>query len=266
MLELRNPVKDKLARGETVVSMILRSSRGPEVVDIARVAGFDACYVDLEHSPLSLETASHLCAWARLAGLVPMIRVDSSNAASIGCALDAGAMGVIIPHVEDLATAIMATRSARYAPEGTRSWSSGQPLLRYETVAAGEAKAALNHATLVALMVESLNGLEIVEDLAAIPGVDLLFIGVGDLLDDMGIPGQLRHPRLQTAIRSVMDAAGLHGVSVGIGGMAQDPQALRAWLNRGVGFLSLGTDTAFLLNGACAAVKSVTDPQAVRRP
>lgn len=256
-MQLSNPVKEKLARGETVLSMILRSSRGPETVAIARAAGFDACYVDLEHSPLSIETVSNLCAWAIGCGITPLIRVATASVADIGQALDAGAMGVIIPHVVDADTADSAVRASRYSPQGNRSWSTGQPLLGYAKVSPVVAKQVLNDAVLVAIMIESVSGVDAVEQIAATPGIDLLFIGAGDLLDDLGYPGQLRHSSLERCIYKVLEAARKHHVAVGLGGMAQDIDVLQTWLGRGVSFASLGSDTAFLLQGASSAVQAL---------
>lgn len=252
-----NPLKERLRQGKVCTSMILRMARGPEIAGIAAAAGLDAAYVDLEHGPLSLDMAAGLCLWLRQAGVTPLIRVAAPDPAAIARALDAGALGVIVPHVETAAQARAAVAAARFPPLGTRSWSSGQPLLGYGPVPAGPAQAALNEAVLVALMIESRAALDQVGSIAATPGVDMLLIGAGDLLADMGHAGELRHPALAQAMARVIAAARAYGVAVGLGGLAQDPQSLRAWTGRGVGFLSLGTDIAFLAAGARAAVRAV---------
>ena len=128
-LAIDNPLKTRLRQGLLCTSMIVRMARGPEIAGIAHAAGLDACYVDLEHSPLSLDMAAGLCLWLRQAGIAPLIRVASSDPASIARALDAGALGVIVPHIDGAAQAEAAVRAARFAPRGTRSWSSTQPLL-----------------------------------------------------------------------------------------------------------------------------------------
>lgn len=256
-LALANPLKTRLRQGKVCTSMIVRMARGPEIAGIARAAGLDACYIDLEHSPLSLDMAAGLCLWLRQADVTPLIRVAALDPVAIARALDAGALGVIVPHVETAAQTRAAVDAARFPPLGTRSWSSGQPLLGYGPVPAAQAQAALNEALLVALMIESRTALDQVGAIAATPGVDMLLIGAGDLLADMGHAGELHLPALAQAIERVIAAARPHGVAVGLGGLGQDRPGLRAWARRGVGFLSLGTDIAFLTAGAHAAVRAI---------
>src|SRR5579864_800824 len=95
---LRNHVKEKLARGEVVASMTVRLVRGIEIARIAKTAGFDSLYVDLEHSSFSLETTSQICIAALEAGITPLVRVP--NLAEVSRVLDGGALGVIAPHVQ----------------------------------------------------------------------------------------------------------------------------------------------------------------------
>ncbi|MEZ5662577.1 MAG: aldolase/citrate lyase family protein [Burkholderiaceae bacterium] len=253
-----NPLRIKLSRRELATSMILRMARGPEIAGIAQAAGLDAAYIDMEHGSLSLDMAAGLCLWLRQAGVAPLIRVPSGDASTLARALDAGAFGVIVPHVETEAQARSVTRAVRFPPEGTRSWSSGQPLLGYGPMPAHVGQAVLNREILVVLMVESRSALDQIESIASVDGVDLLLLGVGDLLTEMGVPGQLRHPDLERSIDRVIAAGRSHDVPVGLGGMAQDPEAMQAWVRRGIGFLSLGTDAALLVAGAKNAVQAVT--------
>lgn len=258
-LAIDNPLKTRLRQGLLCTSMIVRMARGPEIAGIAHAAGLDACYVDLEHSPLSLDMAAGLCLWLRQAGIAPLIRVASSDPASIARALDAGALGVIVPHIDGAAQAEAAVRAARFAPRGTRSWSSTQPLLGHGPASTAQAQAAIDDATLVVLMVESRAALDQVEAIAATPGVDMLLIGAGDLLSELGLAGQLRHPALTQAIEKTLAAAQAARIAVGLGGLAAEPELQRAWVRRGVRFLSLGTDIAFLGAGARLAVRAVAE-------
>src|SRR6202166_3103454 len=94
---LRNHVKEKLARGEVVASMTVRLIRGIEIARIAKTAGFDSLYVDMEHSSFSLETTGQICMAALAAGVTPLVRV--SGVAEVSRVLDGGALGVIAPHI-----------------------------------------------------------------------------------------------------------------------------------------------------------------------
>src|SRR5690349_8406279 len=128
---LRNPVKDKLARGEVVASMTVRLVRGVEIASLAKTAGFDTLYVDVEHSSFSLETTSQICIAALTVGIAPFVRVPSIRPEHVSRALDGGALGVIAPHVCSAEEARAVVRAAKYAPLGERSAAGTLPHLQY---------------------------------------------------------------------------------------------------------------------------------------
>src|ERR1700722_18930714 len=136
---LRNHAKEKLARGEVVSSMTVRLVRGIEIARIAKTAGFDSLYVDMEHSSFSLETTGQICMAALAAGVAPLVRVPGVLALSIGPAGEP----------RDYVTA------AKFPPLGERSAAGPLPHLHYRSFPAGEADAALNTATLLMVQFES---------------------------------------------------------------------------------------------------------------
>ncbi|WP_454692660.1 HpcH/HpaI aldolase family protein [Achromobacter aloeverae] len=245
----RNPLRERLARGELATSMSLRMSRSHEIGRIAASAGFDALYVDLEHSVLSLETAATLCHAAREAGVVPLVRLPGLDSSLIGRVLDGGAMGLILPHIEDAAQACAAVSAALYPPRGTRSMGTGQALLHYRSFPAAQACAALNEAIFIAVMVESAAGLAAVDAIAAVAGVDMLFVGAGDLGAELGWAAA-DDDAVVDAFGKVVAAARPHGKFVGAGGIANRPAAMRRVFDLGVRFISTGTDLGFLAAGA----------------
>src|ERR671916_854834 len=122
-----NPVKDKLARGEVVASMTVRLVSSVEIVRIAKTAGFDALYIDLEHSAFSIQTASQISVMALEAGLPAFVRVPANTPEYISRVLDAGALGVIAPGVRSADEARAVVQAARYPPAGSRGLSQGLP-------------------------------------------------------------------------------------------------------------------------------------------
>lgn len=254
---VRNPLKGKLARGDLVASMIVRISRGPEIGRIAATAGFDALYVDLEHSVLSLETTALICSAAREAGVVPLVRVPQIDASLICRVLDGGAMGVVVPHVECADDARRAVACALYPPEGKRSAASGQAVLHYRSFPQTEANAAINDSVFLAVMIESRAAVACIDMISAVAGVHMLFIGVGDLSADMGLEGQPAHPDVCQAIARVISAAARRGMAVGLGGLAGEPALLARWVSEGARFISVGTDLNFLAKAAADGVRSV---------
>lgn len=218
---LRNHVKDKLGRGEVVASMTVRLIRGIEIARIAKTAGFDSLYVDLEHSSFSLETTSQICIAALEAGITPLVRVP--GVAEVSRVLDGGALGVIAPHVQSADDARRYLAAAKFPPLGQRSAAGPLPHLHYRSFPAAVADAALNAATLLIVQFESEEALTRADDIAAIDGVDLVMIGSNDLLADWGLAGQYEHPRLRDAYARTIAACRKHGKHVGVGGLASRP-------------------------------------------
>src|SRR5580658_921289 len=244
---LRNHLKEKLARNEVTASMTVRLTRGIEIARIAKTAGFDSLYVDMEHSSFSLETTGQICMAALEAGVTPLVRVP--GVAEVSRVLDGGALGIIAPHVRSAAEARDYVRAAKFPPLGERSAAGPLPHLHYRSFPAAEAAAALNAATLLMVQFE----------IAAIDGVDMVMIGSNDFLADCGLPGQYEHPRLREAYAKTIAACRKHGKHVGVGGLASRPDLAAEFVRMGARYVSTGTDLGFLLAAATAKAKEVRE-------
>jgi 4-hydroxy-2-oxoheptanedioate aldolase len=231
--------------------------RGIEIAAIAQTAGFDTIYVDMEHNSFSLDTTGQICMAAQAIGVTPLVRVPSLSPEGIARTLDAGALGIIAPHVHSADQAAAVVQAAKFAPIGERSIPGGMPQLRYRSFPATETMAAMNDATAVVIMMESREALEDVEAIAAVEGVDLLLVGTNDLCRSLGIAGQYDHPLIKDAYRRSLDACRKNGIHVGIGGLGSRPDLMRETVAMGARYVSLGNDLTFLLNGCTAAVKAV---------
>jgi 4-hydroxy-2-oxoheptanedioate aldolase len=256
---LRNPVKDKLARGEVVASMTVRLVQGIEIAALAKTAGFDTLYIDVEHSSFSLATTSQICIAALAVGIAPFVRVPSIRAEHVGRVLDGGALGVIAPHVCSAEEARGVVRAAKFPPLGERSAAGGLPHLRYRSFPQAEANQALNDATTVMVQCESAEFLDRADEIMAIDGVDMAMIGTNDLLADWGLTGQYDHPRVREAYQRVIAAARKHGKHVGVGGLATRPQLAAEFVRMGARYVSTGTDLAFLLAACTEKAKQVRE-------
>jgi len=175
---LHNAVKEKLARDEVVASMTVRLVRSVEIARIARTAGFDTLYVDLEHSSFSLETCAQICMAALEAGITPFVRVPANTPDYISRVLDAGALGVIAPHIRSAADARAVIKAAKFPPFGERSAAGGLPHLHFRSFPVAEAYAALNDATMVVVQFESAAALAQAEQIIALDGIDMVLIGL----------------------------------------------------------------------------------------
>jgi 2-keto-3-deoxy-L-rhamnonate aldolase RhmA len=247
---VRNNVKEKLARGELVVSMTVRLVQGIEIARIAKTAGFDTLYVDLEHSSFSFDVTSQICMAALNIGIAPFVRVPANTPDYISRVLDGGALGVIAPHVESAEEARAIVRAAKFPPMGQRGVSAGLPHLQFRRFPAEETYAALNNATMVAVQFESAEAIARADDILAVDGVDMALIGANDLMADLGIPGQFEHPKVRGAYQTAIAAARRHGKHVGVGGLSSRPALAAQFIEMGARYISTGTDLGFLLDAA----------------
>jgi 2-keto-3-deoxy-L-rhamnonate aldolase RhmA len=256
---LRNNVKAKLGRDEVVASMTVRLIRSIEIARIARTAGFDTLYVDLEHSSFSLETCGQICMAAVEAGIAPFVRVPANTPDYISRVLEGGALGIIAPHVRSADEARAVVRAAKFAPLGERSNAGGLPHLHFRSFPAPEAYAALNAATMVIVQFESAAALDKTEEIVAVDGVDMVLVGLNDLLADWGIPGEYDHPRVREAYARTIAACRKRGKHCGVGGLATRPDLVADFVRMGARYVSTGTDLAFLLSACTDRAKQVRE-------
>lgn len=243
-------IRDALrSDGGLVLCLALLNSRTPDVPAIAAASGYDAVYVDLEHTSTSLETAGLLCVAAQGAGIVGLVRVPSHDPSMIARVLDIGAAGIIVPHVDSRSEAQAVVDAARFPPVGHRSISGPTAVSGYERRTAPDLAAVLERRTMVAVMVESPQAVDAVDEIAAVDGLDMILIGPSDLTAEMGIHGQYENERFQRAVECVAAACREHGVALGVAGIAS-LDLLGRFVDHGLRFISAGTDVGMMTEAA----------------
>jgi 2-keto-3-deoxy-L-rhamnonate aldolase RhmA len=170
--------------------------------------------------------------------------------------LDGGALGIVMPHVDTAEEARAIADAYRYPPLGHRSIVGGLPQIGYASLPIGEAAAAINAATLVAVMIETPKAVANAEAIAAVPGIDMLLMGCSDLTLEMGIPGQFEHPDVAGAIETVIAACRRHGRIPAIGGIHAEPLLAR-YLKLGMKAALAGNDLPLLLGAATQRAQSI---------
>jgi 4-hydroxy-2-oxoheptanedioate aldolase len=246
----------KFTSGEIILCMSFLQARSIDVPMIAAAAGFDAIYVDTEHSATSVETTAMLCNAATGYGLIPLVRVPSHHSHDATVILDNGAMGIIAPHVQSRAQAEAIVDNCKYPPLGHRSVSGLNPSAGYRRMPSAEMISWLNQQIII-VMLESAGAIERADEIAAVAGVDVLFIGSQDLTADMGIPGQLHNPRLREAYAVAAKACKAHGKCLGIGGVRNDAELMAELVAMGARFISTGSDTGYMLEAAARDVATL---------
>jgi 2-keto-3-deoxy-L-rhamnonate aldolase RhmA len=238
-----------LASGGTALCLPIRISRSAHIVHMAHTAGFHAVYIDMEQSNISLDAVSELCAAAWGAGITALVRVPTLDDYFIRHVLDGGAAGVIVPHVNTPAEAKSAVDAALFAPYGSRSTAGAGLAQRYGAKSATDVARRLNNSTLVVVMLESREAIDNADSIAAIEGVDMLFVGTGDLSRELGIHGEHNHPLIREAYDTAAAACRHHDKWLGVAGIKGKAAAqILADLHRlGARFLSAQTEESLLL-------------------
>ncbi|MDF3201811.1 aldolase/citrate lyase family protein [Pseudomonas sp. 1912-s] len=241
-------VRNSLRRGLPVLALGIRVSRSPDIARWASLAGYQALWVDLEHSGISLDATGHICSTALDLGLVPWVRVPEEDFGAIGRVLDAGALGIIAPRVESVEQAKRYLLACRFAPQGQRSQIATLVQTGFKKIPVAQMNQHLNNAMTVQILIESAAGVANADAIAALPGVDIVGVGANDLCADLGHPGNPAHPDVLAACHAVIAAALAHGKLAVVGGLA-DLQALSELYAAGAApYLFAGIDTDLFIH------------------
>ena len=239
-----NPIKQSLQNGGTAAGAMVFELLAPGLPQICRNAGADFLLYDMEHTGLGFETLKTQVALCRGLGVVPMTRVPRGEYHFIARALDIGVLGVMVPMVGSRAEAEHIVSCTRYPPQGRRGAAFGFAHDDYEGGDVADKIAALHARTLVIAQVETAEGLDNVEAIAAVPGVDALWIGQFDLTNFLGIPGKFQHPTYLAAVERVVRACAAHGKAPAM--LATDDAWARDYAARGFRLMAYGIDQLLL--------------------
>lgn len=253
---LVNPALERMRKGGVALGLSVRLSRSPEIVRIAKATGHDFMFIDGQHAVFNAETIINLASTALPLGVAPMYRVLSLNDPNVPGLLDNGVTGIIFPDINTPEEARRAVEMCKFAPIGRRSVGAVFPQFNGETVPLAQALPALNASTAVVIMVETARGLENIEKIAAVPGVDVVHIGTNDLMVDLGKPGKLDDPDVDRALDRCIAACKANKIFAGCGGIRDIPRQA-AIARRGMQYFTTQSDTALLLSAGKAWVDGV---------
>jgi 4-hydroxy-2-oxoheptanedioate aldolase len=228
--------------------------RGAAAPMLAKAAGYDWLFIDSEHGALSTDDISQLCLTSLTAGIAPIVRVCRDALDEGTRALDAGALGIVVPHIDTADDAREMVEAFRFPPVGRRSTGGPCTQFGFRPPPPGELQRRLNGELLLIPMIETPKAVENAEAIAAIAGIDSLLIGTNDLSLDMGIPGQYGHERVQDAYRRVADACRKHNKILAMGGIYDNTWAPH-YIAMGARMVLAGSDHGILLDAAAQRVK-----------
>ena len=246
----KNPVKELLKKGQPVVGIVI-SANSVEVATQAAALGFDFLWLEMEHTPVSLETVRNVVLATRGLPAVPFARPPVNELWTAKRLLDCGVLGVIFPFTNTPELARQAAAACRYPPRGLRG--SGADLAHFRWPAPEGYYDFADQNVMVVAVVETATAVSHIDEIAAVSGIDVLFIGTSDLSFSLGLRGRQDLPRLEKAIATIV-AAGKKNGKV-LGRPARTPEQIKRFQKQGFQFFMTGTDVEFMAAGAAQLLK-----------
>jgi len=249
-------LRERALAGETVRGAMVFEFFSPGIGQVLAQAGAEFALFDMEHTGLGLETLKSMVAACRGLALAPMVRVPRGEYHFLARALDVGAEGVMVPMVESAEQARTIAEATHYPPRGRRGAAFGFAHDHYTMT--GDVGTTMRNAdsrNLIIAQIETERGLEAVDSIAAVEGIDVLWLGHFDLTNFLGIPGQFDHPKYLAAVERIVAAGRKHGKALGF--MASHENSARRYRQLGFNVLAAGTDQAILINGVKAILQQI---------
>jgi 2-keto-3-deoxy-L-rhamnonate aldolase RhmA len=248
---MNNSFSERLKKNGFVKIISLRQIKTADIVYLVKESGFDGFYIDAEHGIFSLREISDLSLSATSNGLISWVRVPEACVSLVGPILDAGATGIIFPHVSDAQEAAKAVQMCKYPPLGKRSMAALSAASLYHKAPAQTLKQERDDAVFVIAMIETALGVENAQGIANVPGVDALMMGPMDLSFELGVPGQTQHSGVTQATLKAAKAAQSAGKHFVVGEAGHElADQLRAM---GAKIFTGGSDGSYLLGALTKA-------------
>jgi 4-hydroxy-2-oxoheptanedioate aldolase len=242
--------RQRVLRGDVVLGAFLNLD-SPAAAELCARAGFDWLIVDLEHGAGNEAGLVPILTAIEITSTAALVRPASGERIRIGRALDLGATGIMVPRLDTVDEVRQAVSYLRYPPDGVRGVALLTRGARFGSVAHGQVN-SLNDDVVGIIQIESAAAVAAVGEIAAIDGVDVLFVGPSDLSHSLRIPGQLDRPDYLAALDAVVKASRAAGKSAGI--LLRQARDLARHLELGFRFVGIGSDAGFVVDAAAAAL------------
>ena len=249
-------IKSKWARGEWCLATVSNFTDAA-VSELFGMAGYDIVWIDMEHSAMSTADALNHVRAASGAGAAPFVRVPSLDPVVVKPILELHPAGIIVPRIASPEDAERAVSSCRYPPRGVRGYGP-QRGLRFGGISPPEYMQSADQQMMVILIIEDINGVNEIEAILEVPGIDSIMTGPGDLSATMGLRGQPGHPDVVAASEKVGRAAVKKGIPFGQP-VGDDPKALGPWVELGVSWFLVDCDYITLFKNAARVAKELRD-------
>ena len=253
-LDQLGSLRRSLAEGRPTLGYLVTTPSVQIVQALART-GVDWLMLDTEHAPVGIESVAAMVAATGGTPATPIVRVPAARPELVKPVLDCGALGVVFPQISSREEAEAAVQTVRYAPTGQRGYGPTYAALRWGLTNLDYLRAA-NDAVLSVVLIESPAGVDALDDILTVDGLDVVAVARGDLSQSLGVAGQFDHPRLREVVARAEAKILAHG-KVALGGIAFSPDDARAMIARGHRFVVLGSDAGLISGAAQRMVQAI---------
>jgi 2-keto-3-deoxy-L-rhamnonate aldolase RhmA len=264
MSQTANPTLQRLNAGKLALGFCVYHLRTTASAMLAHATGYDWLFIDTEHGAFTTQEASQMCLAAIPFGITPIVRVCADALDEATRALDNGAMGIVVPHVSTVAAARRVVEALRFPPVGMRSWGAPPAAYNYGGPGLREAQESLNRDVLICTIIETEEAIANVDEIAKVPGIDVLMIGSTDLTTRMGIPGEWGHEKVQSAYKRVGAACRRNGKHLGLGGIGDDVWAPH-YIKQGAHMVLAHSDHGMIMDSGSARARMLRGLESKRR-
>ena len=240
-------LKSQLQRGDTVFASWIQIGH-PTIAEILVRAGFKCLVLDCEHGLIDLETAAAIMRAMGSGSCTPLVRLPKNDSTWIARIMDSGAGGIIVPMVNSAEQAAAAVAAIKYPPEGRR----GIGYCRANTYGADFPQYfdAANESSVVIVQIEHADGVENIDSILDVNGVDGVFVGPYDLSGSMDVLGELDHPKMRAALQRINQSCRNHHLPAGLHVVAPEPERVKNAIEQGFRFIALSIDSVLLTHSA----------------
>ena len=251
---IENYLKRTLNEGKVAFGPFMKFT-DPAAVEIMGFAGFDFVIIDAEHGPISMENAQNMIRAAESVNITPIIRVGSNDEVLILRALDIGAQGIEIPQINSRSDAVRAVKSVKYSPQGERGVCRYVRAANYSSMDKFKYFESANKETMIIAHIEGVEGINNLDEILSVSGIDVIFIGPYDLSQSLGIPGQVNNSLVVEKMKEVVLKCKQNKVAVGT--FADDVETAKSWVSLGVQYMSFSVDVGMLYDISKTIIKEL---------
>lgn len=241
-----NNVKKRLRDGEVCFGTMLRLLKSPQTITMCASVGWDYIILDTEHNDYDYETLANCALVAKYEEMSFFVRIPDKLYHQVAQILDIGAEGLILPQVKTKEESGRILNSCKYAPIGKRGVSISTTHTLFRDFLIEDYTAWANRELMTVIQIESQEGIENMDQILSVEGIDAVMIGPADMTSDMGIPGQINHPKVVAAFREVIIKCNKYGIAPGI--HLNEMEDVKKWVAEGMRFITYSYDSKLFQN------------------